>query len=106
VPGGVEELSLYAGSVNIMVNWKKPTLNSDCVTKYIIEWVNTVSGIKGTVTVTSEEDIFIIEDLDACVEYAVSVTARNVINVGDNTVTKQVTTKTAGNYHTHIILLC
>jgi hypothetical protein len=106
VPGEVEDLSLYVGSHNIILIWKKPSSNSDCVTNYMIEWVNTVSGIKDSGTVTSEEDIFIIEDLDACVEYAVSVTARNADNVGDNTVTQQVTTKTVGNYHTHIILLC
>jgi hypothetical protein len=104
-PGPVVGLSFIGGLHSIILNWKKPTLNSDCVTNYIIEWVNTVSGIKGTATVTSE-DTFIIEDLDACVEYAVSVTARNVENVGDNTVPLEVTTKTAGNYHTHIISLC
>jgi hypothetical protein len=106
VPGQVEKLVLYAGTRNIMVTWKKPSSNSDCVTNYIIEWVNTVSGIKDTATVRSEEDTVIIEDLDACVQYAVSVTAVYVDNVGDNTVTQQVKTKTAGNYHTHIILLC
>jgi hypothetical protein len=103
VPGKVEELSLKPDLDNIEVNWKKPTSDSGCVTKYIIEWVNTVSGIKDTATVTSEEDTFIIEDLDACVQYAVSVRAVNADDKGAEAVTLKATT---GNYHTHIILLC
>jgi hypothetical protein len=105
-PGRVEDLSLRVSSITIFVNWKKPSSNSDSVTNYIIEWVNTVSGIKETGTVTSEEDFFFIENLDACVEYAVSVTAVDADGVGDKNVTGRVTTRTAGNYHTHIILLC
>jgi hypothetical protein len=67
--------------------------------------VNTVSGVKDTGTVASEDYNFIIENLDACVEYVVSVTAVNADDVGDKTATRRVTTKATGNCHTHIILL-
>jgi hypothetical protein len=107
VPGPVEELSLKPGSNNIEVNWKKPTSDSNCVANYIIEWVNPlVSGSEGSHTASSDEFSYNIEDLDACEEYEVSVTVVNVDGEGAEAVTRKATTETAGNYHTHIILLC
>jgi hypothetical protein len=105
-PGGVEELFLNPLSHVIIVNWEKPSLNSDCVRNYIIKWVNTVSGSSRNTSVLSEKDSFIIEHLDACVDYAVSVTAVNAYDVGDKAVTRNATTVIAGNCQTHIILLC
>jgi hypothetical protein len=102
-PGGVEELFLNQSSHSIIVNWKKPSSNSDCVTNYIIKWENTLSGSSNTSSVSSEKDSFIIEHLDACVEYAVSVTAVSADDVGDKAMTLNAKT---GNYHTRIILLC
>jgi hypothetical protein len=67
--------------------------------------VNNLSGSNDTSTVSSGEDSFIIEHLDACVEYEVSVTAGNAESKGDEAVTRKARTDTAGNYHTHIILL-
>jgi hypothetical protein len=103
VPGEVEELSLDPGSENITVNWKKPNSNSDCVTNYTIEWVSTVSGSESKNDVTSDE-FYTIEDLDACVQYAVSVTAVNADGDGAEAVSRKA--RTGGNYDTHIILLC
>jgi hypothetical protein len=97
---------LNQGSHSIIVDWKKPSSNSDCVTKYIIEWVNNLSGSKDTSSVSSDEFSYTIKDLDACVEYAVSVTAVNADDKGAEAVTGKERTETAGNYHTHIILLC
>jgi hypothetical protein len=97
---------LYAGSQIVAVFWKKPISNGNCITNYIIEWVNTVSGNKETVSVAREVEFFILENLDACVEYEVSVTAVNADGVGGNTVTGTAKINSAGNYHTHIILLC
>jgi hypothetical protein len=36
MPGQVGNLTLTPGSHNISVNWNKPTLNSDCITHYVI----------------------------------------------------------------------
>jgi hypothetical protein len=99
VPGGVEELSLNPGSNNIIVKWKKPILNSYCVTKYVIYWVNTLSGSNDTSSVSSEEDSFIIEHLDACEVYEVSVTAVNEKDE-DTDVTGKMATQTTCNSHT------
>jgi hypothetical protein len=100
-PGKVEGLSLNPGSHNIIVNWEKPTLNSDCVTNYIIEWVNTMSGIGGSQLVSSDQFSYTIEDLDPCEENAVSVKAVNAKGGGADAVTGKTTTETAGNCHTH-----
>ena len=105
VPGEVEDLSLEPGSHNISVNWKKPTLNRYCVTHYVIHWVHTKSGSKNSSIVSSEEDSFVIEDLDACVEYEVSIEAVNEENESSDAVTNKNTTETVGNYHAQIILL-
>jgi hypothetical protein len=102
VPGQVEELSLDPGSDCITVNWKKPISNGDCVTEYIIEWVNNLSGREGNITVSKDEFSYNITGLDACVEYEVSVRADVV---GAEAATAIETTQTAGNYHTHIISL-
>jgi hypothetical protein len=101
VPGPVVGLSFNPGSDKIIVKWEKPGSNSDCVTNYVIEWVSTVNGSESKNEVTSDE-FYTIEDLDACVEYEVSVTAVNADGNGTKAVTDKTTT---GNYHTHIILL-
>ena len=100
MPGQVTHLALKPGSHNISVNWKKPTFKSYCVTQYVIYWVHVNS------TVLSEDDSFIVEDLDACVEYEVLVRAVNEKDQSSNAVTDNTTTETAGNYQIQIILLC
>jgi hypothetical protein len=105
VPGQVEELTLTPFSHNIIVNWKKPILDSYCVSHYVIHWVHTLSGSYDSSIVESEEDSFVIEDLDACVEYEVSVTAVNEKTESTDAVTGNTKTETVGNYHAQIILL-
>jgi len=105
VPNKVEDLSLEPGSHNITVNWNKPINDSDCVTQYVIEWKYTLSGIVNTKNDSSEENSYVIEDLDACVEYEVSVRAVNENNESSDAVTDKTTTQTVGNYHEQIILL-
>jgi hypothetical protein len=105
VPGQVQELTLTPFSHNISVNWKKPNLNSYCVTQYVIYWVHNVSGSNNSDNVSSEEESYVIENLDACVEYNVSVRAVNEENNSKDPVTDNTTTETVGNYHTQIILL-
>ena len=105
MPGHVEELTLTTFSHNISVNWKKPNSDSYCVTLYVIYWVHTIIGSKNCSIVSSEEDSVVIEDLDACVEYEVSVEAVNEENESSDAVTDKNTTETVGNYHAQIILL-
>jgi hypothetical protein len=58
---------------------------------------------QNTSTVSSEDNAFVIEDLDACVEYEVSVRAVNGKDNSTNAVTCKMTTATAVNYHVKII---
>jgi hypothetical protein len=104
VPGKVG-LELFQGLYNKIVDWYGPVSNRDCVTKYIIEWLNTVSGSGGKHELSSDVSSYTIQGLDACVEYAVSVTAVNADEIGEPG-TGTATPESAGNYHTHIILLC
>ena len=106
VPDQVEDLSLKPGSHNISVKWKKPRFNSYCVTQYVINWVHTLSGSTNSSTVSSEDDSFVIEDLDACVEYNVSVRAVNEKNESQVPVTDKTTTEMAGNYQIQITVFC
>jgi hypothetical protein len=104
-PGQVENLTLTPSSHNISVNWAKPILNGYCVTHYVIYWEHTLSGSNNSSTVSSEDNSFVIEYLDACVDYNVSVTAKNEKNESTYAVTNNTTTETVGNYHAQIILL-
>jgi len=70
---------------------------------YVIYWLHTVNGSNDSSTVSSEGDWR--ENLDACVEYEVSVRAVNEENESIDAVTRNMTTETAGNYHAQIILL-
>jgi hypothetical protein len=106
VPGQVEDLSLKPGLHNISVNWSKPNLNSYCVTQCVINWVHTLSGSTDNNRVSSQNGSFVIEDLDACVEYEVSVSAVNEKNESNATVPNYITTETAGNYHVQITVFC
>jgi hypothetical protein len=71
--------------------------------------VHNINGSANSTTVLSEDDSFAIEDLDACVDYEVSVSAVNEYNQSSSVVTDNTTTETAGNYLTQFIsllLLC
>jgi len=105
VPGQVQGLSLKPGSHNISVNWKKPIINSYCVTQYVIYWVHTLNGSNNSSIASSAENSFVIEDLDAYEVYKVSVRALNEKNEGMDAVTVNTTTESVGNYHAQIILL-
>jgi len=105
VPIKIQGLSLKAGSHHFSVKWKKPILNSYCVMQYVIYWVHALNGSSNSSIVLSEENSFVVENLDACVEYEVSVRAVNEENESMDVVTGATKTETAGNYHTQIILL-
>jgi hypothetical protein len=98
LPGEVEELTLNAGSHNISVNWKKENVSSYCVSKYVIEWKNDANGNYDSRMVSIEEDSFVIEKLDACVEYELLVRTANERNESSVPITGKMTTQTVGNY--------
>jgi hypothetical protein len=77
-PGAVEDLFLIPGSHSILVNWKKPTVHELCAMKYAIEWVKLPNININSSNVTMEENSFVIQNLDAGVEYEVVVKAVNV----------------------------
>ena len=97
VPGQVQDLCLKPGSHNISVNWNKNVSNSYCVTDYVIYWTHGVNGSNDSSVHPSEQNSFVINDLDACVEYEVSVRAVNENNKSSDAVTDNTTTETAGN---------
>jgi hypothetical protein len=105
-PGQVQVLTLNPCSVSIIVNWEKPISNSYCVKNYIIEWVNSLGESGGNHEVPCDVFSYSIEDLDAFEEYEVSVRAVDAKGEGADAVTAKKATESAGNYHTHIILLC
>ena len=79
------------------LNWKKPSLNTFCVSHYIIYWDHTENRSNDSSTVSNEDNFFVIEHLGACVEYEVSVRAVNEKNGGKVSVTYSTRTGTAGN---------
>jgi hypothetical protein len=105
VPGQVGGLTFTSFPHNISVNWNRPTVNEFCVTHYVIYWVHNITGRVENRTVGSEENSFVIEGLDACVDYKVSVRAVNERNESADAVTGSIRTEAAGNYHAQIILL-
>ena len=106
MPGQVEELTLTPFSHNISVNWKHPTVNDTyCVTRYVIYWVHNISGSIDSRIVGSEVYSFVIEDLDACVDYEVSVRAVNENNENRDAVTGNTRTRAVGNYQAQIMIL-
>jgi hypothetical protein len=104
VPGEVEELTLTPYSHNISVKWNKPIVDSYCVRQYVLYWVHALSGSKNSSNVPSEKDSIVIEDLDACIEYEVSIEAVNENDESTGAVTRKTTTEIVGNYHAPIIL--
>jgi hypothetical protein len=103
VPGHIQELSFTPGLHSIIVNWKEPILNTYCVTKYIINWVEIENGNKDFTIVSWEKDSFVIEGLEACVDYEVSVRARNEKGEISDAVTGKTKTETNGIYESKFI---
>ena len=68
--------------------------------------MHTLSGRNDSSIVSREEDSFVIENLEACIEYEVSVRAMNEKDESTDAVTVNTKTETDGNYQTYIILFC
>jgi hypothetical protein len=95
VPGQVVDLALKPSPHSISLEWKKPSNNGDCVTRYTISWIHTGSGNTGTYNTGKEEYSFVIGSLDACVLYEISVSAVNKNNQS-NVAALNATTETDG----------
>ncbi|XP_023701529.1 receptor-type tyrosine-protein phosphatase H isoform X4 [Cryptotermes secundus] len=77
VPGEVVDLDLKPNPHNISLQWMKPSNDGDCVTHYVISWRHTGSENTTSIDIGKEEYSFVIGNLDACVEYEISVSAVN-----------------------------
>jgi hypothetical protein len=91
MPGQVGDLTLKPGSYNVSLNWKKTRSNRYCVMHYVIYWLHTLNGNNDSSTVSSEDNSFVTEDLDVCVEYEESVRAVNEKDNSTNAVTCKMT---------------
>jgi protein tyrosine phosphatase len=60
---------------------------------YVVYWLHTVNGNNDSSIVSSDKNSLVIENLDACVKYEVSVRAENEKNESSNAVTSNTTTK-------------
>jgi hypothetical protein len=98
VPSLVEDVFMKPGSHNISINWKIPTLNRYYVTQYVIEWVQLQNGKSDNCTVSENKNQFVIENLEACAEYEVSVRAVNEEGESSGAVTGKTKTETEGKY--------
>jgi hypothetical protein len=95
-PGKVENLNVTEDSHAITLNWTKPSKNYFCIEHYVIEWRATIyeSSISGSNT--TEKESFVIEGLEACVNYEVYVRAVDNNNNNSEPEVRNVTTFTDG----------
>jgi hypothetical protein len=80
---------------NVSLEWKKPSNNGDCVIRYAISWRPTGSENTSSTDTGKEDYSFVIGNLDACVEYEISVSAVNE-NEDRNITTINMRTETEG----------
>ncbi|XP_063232738.1 phosphatidylinositol phosphatase PTPRQ-like [Bacillus rossius redtenbacheri] len=86
VPGNVTDLQVTASSSSLLVNWTSPSENTACVQQYSVCW--------GSDECNSTSDThWMIDNLSACTEYSISVTA--VGAAGNSTVSVLSDTLTA-----------
>jgi hypothetical protein len=104
VPGPVEDLFLEACLHSIKVNWKKPTVNSYCVSHYVIDWLQIQNGKNHSSIISPWYDSFVIENLESYEKYQVSVRAVN--EIGDSSVAVSNNIKlTDGKYKKYYVVL-
>jgi hypothetical protein len=95
VPGPVVDLDLKPSPHNVSLEWKKPSSDGDCVTRYVISWRHTGSENTNSTDIGKEESSYVIGDLAACVQYEISVSAVNENNERNITAVNR-TTETVG----------
>jgi hypothetical protein len=92
-PEKVENLHVNEDSHSITLNWTNPSENDNCTSHYVIEWKAITyesSNISSNIT------FFVIEGLEACVNYEVSVIVVGVDNNTSEPEVRNVTTLTDG----------
>lgn len=94
-PEKVENLNVTEGSHAITLNWTKPSKNDSCIARYVIEWKATMYENSSNDSHTTKE-FFVIEGLEACVNYEVSVRAMDNNNNISEPEVRNVTTLTDG----------
>lgn len=70
----VEGLNVTKHSHELIVNWMNPSKNS-CICNYTIQWKDITHNFTGSNNSNTEEESFVIEGLDACTTYEITVTA-------------------------------
>jgi hypothetical protein len=74
-PEKVENLHVTEDSHDITLNWTKPSKKDSCIKHYVIEWKATIYESSSNGSANTKEEFFVIEGLEACVNYEVSVRA-------------------------------
>jgi hypothetical protein len=74
-PEKVENLYVTEDSHGLTLNWTKSNESDACIKHYVIEWKATVYENSSRGCNITKEESYIIEGLEACVNYEVSVTA-------------------------------
>lgn len=95
-PEKVENLNVTEDSHTITLNWTKPSKNDSCIKYYVIEWKATIYESSSNGSNTTDKEFFVIEGLEACVNYEVSVWAMNNNNNTSEPEVRNVTTLTDG----------
>jgi hypothetical protein len=103
--GPVRGLIITPGVHKIAVNWKKPDINSYCVTHYNVSWKYVLNGIEKYKFVSLKNDYFVIDDIEACLDYEVGVAAVNEDLDFRYTKLRSTTTQTDGNYQTYYFVI-
>jgi hypothetical protein len=88
VPGKIENLVAEPDSHTINLTWTKPTQNGNCVVHYAIEWKAIADGSRNRNNSFTENEFYVIDNLEACETYEVSVSA---VNENNNTSEADVT---------------
>jgi hypothetical protein len=88
-------------SHEIILNWTNPSGSGSCINKYVIEW-KAITYENDIQSVIIQEKFYIIQGLNACKIYEVSVEAKNVNNDSSGAEVKNVTTLTDGKW----LLIC
>jgi hypothetical protein len=95
-PEKVENLNVTEGFHTITLNWTNPSKNDFCIKHYVIEWRATIYESSMNGSNTTEEESFVIERLEACVNYEVFVRAVDNNNNISEPEVRNVTTLTDG----------
>ena len=88
-------MTVEADTHTIKLNWTKPTENGNCAVRYDIKWKAIADGSRSGTGVT-EDELYVIGNLDACETYVVSVNALNENNDTSEAEITNITTHTDG----------